>query len=118
MAGEWNVVVRQGADLDAVLSDVFLPGEASPFDFDTAGFLRQQVRGLPGGQVVADWDDGDEWVLDGGTATLHVGGAVTANLTPGAYRHDVLLEDGAGARFRLLEGNLTVVAAITEAPSV
>lgn len=116
MAGNLDLTIEPGATFRSTFT---WKDKATGEVIDLTGYsARMQVRknaaSDPVLELTTDVDGGiilsdeDGWVI-----TLLVPASDTAELPKGAYRYDLLMEDGDGFVTRLLEGAVTIKDRIT-----
>lgn len=73
--------------------------------------FASQMRAVPGGEVVADFDfslNSDNTIV-----AFSLDHETTAQITPGRYSWDLFAEQPSGKRIKIFEGKATVTSRIT-----
>lgn len=73
--------------------------------------FASQIRAVPGGEVVADFDFSLN--SDNTIAAFSLDHETTAEIAPGRYSWDLFAQDSSGKRMKIFEGKATVTSRIT-----
>lgn len=106
-----NLVVNSGADFSQSFT---LEGTDTNSSFDLTGYsIHAQLRKWAGSSTATSFTTSIEIPSTNGQILLRLNSTQTANLKPGRYVYDVVIEDEFGVKNRVIEGMVLVTEGVT-----